>query len=52
MPDFVGEFREFDPLDFFGAIFGKKTNFDFGRVRGKNGKIDALPIPPRTTRIG
>ena len=41
MPDFVGEFRQFDPLDFALALVVEKAQFDLCGVGGEQSEVNA-----------
>jgi hypothetical protein len=47
VPDFIGVFRELDPLQLLLAIDVEKAEFDFGGIRGEQGEIDTQTIPGR-----
>jgi hypothetical protein len=51
VPYLIGEFRQFDSLDFLRAPVIEKTEFDLRRMGGEQGKVDSQAIPSRTLRI-
>ena len=51
MPDFIREFRQLNPLQFILAGLVEETQFDFRRMRAKQRKVHASPVPRRTSRI-
>ncbi|MCW2241511.1 hypothetical protein M2351_006156 [Azospirillum canadense] len=45
VPDFVGEFRQLDALQFRFAGFIEQAELHLGRVGREQGEVDAKPVP-------
>ena len=52
VPDLVGVFGQGYPLDLTIAPGVEQAELDLGRVRGKQGEVDAEPVPCRAERVG
>ena len=52
VPDFVGEFRKFDALEFGGAGVVEQAELDLGGVGAEQGEVDAKTVPGGAKGMG